>query len=147
MARTILEFYFFGLWNGLLIILNHFIKKTQFDCKKYIKFCVTFVCINIGFIFFRSESLNDAFYLISCLFNFYSLINLEISYLLTYILSKKLTFFILFLAFCIIFLKKNSNQYVEKFKPKGKFFIAIIFMFVISTLNLGSPNEFIYFKF
>ena len=67
--------------------------------------------------------------------------------LFNYVLSKKFTFFILFVRLSLIFLKKNSNQYIENFRPKLKFLIAIVLMFVISTLNLGSPNEFIYFKF
>ena len=48
---------------------------------------------------------------------------------------------LLFYTFCglfINFLKKNSNQYIENFRPKLKFLIAIVLMFVISTLNLGS---------
>jgi alginate O-acetyltransferase complex protein AlgI len=141
------NFILFGLWNGILIIINQMIKKTNFNCNKLIKFIVTFTCINIGFIFFRSENLNDAFHLIISLFNFSSLINIDFNFLFNYILSKKLTFLILFSGFFIIFLKKNSNQYIENFRPKFKFLIAIVLMFVISTLNLGSPNEFIYFKF
>ena len=141
------NFIFFGLWNGMLIIINQMIKKTKYDYHKFIKFCVTFICINIGFIFFRSENLNDAFHLITNLFNFSSLINTNMNNLFNYVLSKKFTFFILFVGFSLIFLKKNSNQYIENFRPKLKFLIAIVLMFVISTLNLGSPNEFIYFKF
>ena len=131
----------------MLIIINQMIKKTKYDYHKFIKFCVTFICINIGFIFFRSENLNDAFHLITNLFNFSSLINTNMNNLFNYVLSKKFTFFILFVGFSLIFLKKNSNQYIENFRPKLKFLIAIVLMFVISTLNLGSPNEFIYFKF
>ena len=123
------------------------IKITKYDYHKFVKFCVTFICINIGFIFFRSENLNDAFHLITNLFNFSSLINTNMNNLFNYVLSKKFTFFILFVGFSLIFLKKNSNQYIENFRPKLKFLIAIVLMFVISTLNLGSPNEFIYFKF
>ena len=130
----------------MLIIINQMIKKTKYDYHKFIKFCVTFICINIGFIFFRSENLNDAFHLITNLFNFSSLINTNMNNLFNYVLSKKFTFYT-FCGLFINFLKKNSNQYIENFRPKLKFLIAIVLMFVISTLNLGSPNEFIYFKF
>jgi len=141
------NFIFFGLWNGLLLIINQILRKYKITSFKFINYVITLICINIGFIFFRTENLNDAFLIILKLFDFNSLFNQLNSALLLYILSEKVTFLTMIIAFMIISLKKNSNNYIEKFKPKLKFLLATIFMFSFSILYLNRTNEFLYFKF
>lgn len=141
------NFIFFGLWNGVLLIINQIFRKYKVNSFKAIKFIITLICINIGFVFFRTENLNDAFIIILKLFDFHSLfINLNSS-LLSYIMSEKVTFLTMIIGFLIISLKKNSNDYIEKFKPKLKFLLATIFMFSFSILYLNRTDEFLYFKF
>lgn len=141
------NFIFFGLWNGLLLIINQILRKYKITSFKFINYVITLISINIGFIFFRTENLNDAFVIIFKLFDFNSLFNQINTSLLIYILSEKVTFLTIIVAFMIISLKKNSNNYIEKFQPKLKFLLATIFMFSFSILYLNRTNEFLYFKF
>ncbi len=141
------NFIFFGLWNGVLLIINQIFRKYKINLFKQINYVITLICINIGFIFFRTENLNDAFLIIIKLFDFRSLYTDINSNLLSFLLADKVTSFTMIIAFLIISLKKNSNKYLEKFKPKLKFLLATIFMFSFSILYLNRTNEFLYFKF
>lgn len=136
--------------------------------SKMINGIVVFVLINISWIFFRANSIYDAFYIIRNLFignfnimNVYEQINLIIqnSLLDKYIFSK---FFIIVTFLSIVYLfvedyimKKNSCNISDFYNKLSRYryliysiqVIVIIVMWLILVATYGQTGQFIYFQF
>ena len=55
---------FFGVVHGIALIINHIWKITKIKLIQPIGWILTFVVINVGFVFFRSPNLEIAFWMI-----------------------------------------------------------------------------------
>ena len=64
------NFVLFGAFHGLGLIINHSYKKyINLNLSKYIFWFLTFNFINISFIFFRSETIENSFVILKKMFN------------------------------------------------------------------------------
>ena len=99
-------FVIFGAFHGIGIICNHIFNKIlNLRLSRIISIFLTFNFVNISFIFFRSESLNQSLILIqNMFFSFIFKNNIFIS-------NQEL--FYLFLSFFIIFFFKNTGYLLE----------------------------------
>jgi alginate O-acetyltransferase complex protein AlgI len=148
------KFVVFGLWHGVCICIVHIFRKTNYKIYNFLSWLLTFVVINIGFIFFRSDNLYSAFSLIKKLFNFED-INLSIlnyfdkEIFLSNITSYSPNTFIMIMLISVvwIFFFKDTDYYVKNFKPKFKYLIILSIMFLLSLISLNSSNSFIYFNY
>ena len=142
-------FLLFGFWHGIILIVNHTSRKLNLKINKYFSWFITFISVNIGFVFFRSSTVDDSFNYIINMFDFKNFANLMFNYInLEFISNLSGTKTLIFiLALLIIFLKKNSNQYIDSFRPKIKFLIGFTLLFGLSLISLHSGSEFIYFKY
>jgi alginate O-acetyltransferase complex protein AlgI len=139
------NFIIFGVWHGFLIVINQIFKLYKFKIPEWIKYISTFICINIGFIFFKYENLIDAFEIIKKILYLNS--NFELSKFIKF-LTSEIKFSLLFvMSIIIIFLKKNSNYYFDYLEKKVIFFLFVIISFILSIFQMGNYSEFIYFKF
>ena len=105
-------FVIFGALHGIGIIINHSFKKLfQFKINKYVSCFLTFNYINLTFIFFRSESLDNAINIIRGMlgFNGYNFSS--------FTEDKMYIILILLISMLISFFNKNTNYLIEKFKP------------------------------
>ena len=137
----------FGILHGTGIVINHtFGKLFNFKLNRLLAWFLTFNYINITFIFFRSPNLEVAMQMIKNIFiyplstgvNFNSLnvLNLE------FLNSSLLVF-----SFIIAIFFKNSNYYLDKFKPSIFNLLLTLLLLILSTLIINKANEFIYFNF
>ena len=142
-------FFFFGIWHGIFIILNHTVRKLDFEFNKFIKWTVSFLIVIIGFIIFRSENMHQATIIILKLFFIHDtnveIINILNLFILNEVMIYSLTIF--FVSTIVICLKKNSNMYIQNFKTKKKYLVSMLLIFILSFSTINSSNEFIYFNF
>ncbi len=103
----------FGAMHGLGLIINHIYRRyLNFNLNNYVSIILTFIYVNFTFVFFRSESVSDAFKILEKMFGFdlimkVDLIKIDISY-------NSLTAFIASIVIC--FALKNTNWLIGKLK-------------------------------
>ena len=147
-----LTFLFWGLLHGLyLVIFNILDKFFNYSRNKYIKniqrvllIFLVFVLTTIAWIFFRSNTLMDSFYIIKTIFlweskgNMLNLVNpLMIKCLLVLL-------FVLIVDFC----RESSFIYNIYLKSNKLRVLGVLMSFwVITLLGNFSGNEFVYFQF
>jgi D-alanyl-lipoteichoic acid acyltransferase DltB (MBOAT superfamily) len=102
------NFVLFGLFHGFGLVINHLYKKfLNFNLSKYIYWFLTFNFVNISFIFFRTQDINDIIQILRKMF--YIDFTFK-SYFLTDILFTKfynnfnlIVCFLLSIAVCFFF--------------------------------------------
>ncbi len=105
----------FGALHGAGLILNHIYKKLfNYKLNKYFACLLTFNYINITFIFFRSETLDQSFDII------YGMLGLNGFETLSYLEDKIYILFILLIALIISFSFKNTGYLIDRFKAEIK---------------------------
>lgn len=127
----------YGVLHGIALIVNHYWRKTKIQLNKYVAWLLFFMFINIAFIVFRSNTLEDAFSIIFALINFAN------------IGSVNLTAFTLITASLLITtsLKNTSNYLNDNIKASRVSLLFSIIIFSLSIIFLSQPTEFIYFQF
>ena len=105
-------FLLFGFWHGIILIVNHTSRKLNLKINKYFSWFITFISVNIGFVFFRSSTVDDSFNYIINMFDFKNFANLMFNYInLEFISNLSGTKTLIFiLALLIIFLKKLDGS-------------------------------------
>ena len=111
------NFVLFGAFHGLGLIINHIYRKYfDFKISKLFFWFLTFNFVNISFIFFRSEKIENSFIILKNMFNFNFLIfeNLILDkYLFKFLENYNLIFcFLISMIVCFAF--KNSYKLVNK---------------------------------
>ena len=155
-------FIFFGAIHGIALIINHILRKNKIQINKTLAWFMTFFFINLSLVFFRSDSILNAFEFLFIMFDL-SNFNLDYTYkiyfnnIIEIIFEKNIyalifPLFFLSIGFMIIFNKKNSNQRLEYFqtnsiKFKDLFFCIFIFSISLIILLSSNGNEFLYFNF
>jgi len=143
-------FILYGALHGLAIVINHLWRKYGFKLNKFFAIFLTFNFVNISFIFFRAHNIEDAFKVLSSMFNFSNIGKVNDIFLL-YPHSEKIDHLIFLIMFFIslfaIFKFSNSMELSKNLKPSLYNNSLIVLFFVISILHLNSVSEFIYFNF
>ena len=161
-------FVLWGALNGLYQIIgdlkNKLIRFIGFKIKnQYInkfldifRILITFILICFSLIFFRANTVKDAFYIVNNLFSDINVIN-DIQYLYNVSIELGLNIFeILMVIFCIVIL-----FFIEIFEYKQRiyvslnklpFFIRFIFYYIIAIIIISmgvfsNAGQFIYFQF
>ncbi len=151
-------FVIWGLLHAIYQITENLVYKYVLKDKEItnkflvlIKILITFLLVNFAWIFFRANSLNDAFMIVQNLFNFgmpisMKFFGIEIQNLIVLIISLGITFILE-----LISLRKDLKQWLNN----RNLVIRLIFYYVLifSTIIFGiygpgySAQEFIYFQF
>lgn len=142
-------FVIFGFLNGIGVATNHYWKKKikkKFNIRfnKYVAWFITFNYLNITFVFFRANELDDAYKILIGLISFNSIKNINIVDLL---INFKFEIALILISFFIVLNFKNSNQLIKEFKSNYYYLLITFLLFIISLFNLNSYREFIYFNF
>lgn len=108
-------FVIFGALHGLGLITNHVYRKLfDFKLNKYIACFLTFNYINLTFVFFRSDNLNNSLSIIK------GMLGLNGFELTNYFQDKINILIILLIALIIVFCFKNTSYLIDKFKTEVK---------------------------
>ncbi len=144
-----------GLLHGAFIIIERLgLKKMLQKSPNFIAHTYLLITVGISWVFFRSETLIDAFNYIKSMFNFKSKTNFEF---LNFYITKEILFV---LIIAILFstpihrISKNYIKSLESYSLKFKIFstlkmCSLITLFLICYVYIASDsyNPFIYFRF
>ncbi len=158
------HFAIWGLLNGLYVacsaLISNKLGKLEFPGRKFLCIALTFVLIQLTWVFFRASSLGQAFSILESIFS--SLLNLaaypsQINQALVNVFSKEATFGQAgILLFLIVFLETvqyfaRNTPIISKF-PKYPIIVRwatyYLLLLLIMSLGVDIPNvNFIYFTF
>lgn len=144
------SFVFWGAFHGFFLVIERaFLSKTLNYIGKIPSTLITFLIVNIGWVFFRIEKISDAFLFIKSLFIF------DFNSSVTYDLEFKAYLFIaaLFSFFAITkFTQKiQDSVYFNDYNNTKHMVIAtvsvLLFIVSVSSITSSGFNPFIYFRF
>lgn len=151
-------FVIWGGLHGLAQCANKLWQKTGIELPKAVSIFITFVFINLTWIIFRAENLEQVKKIYFSLINFTCFVIPKTNHLDFIFRNNEHRYsdilFILPLALLLVFFCPNSQEIMSKIKIKNlknAVFYGIIFalLFLITIFKLKSTNytEFIYFNF
>lgn len=136
------NFILWGLYFGLVLIIEKFVFKGFFDRHKIIGFVYTTLIVNISFVIFNHSNLLDIKNFIVGLFNFKYLVDKEtLFYLKNYVV---------FFAVCIVGITPLCKNIYSRLKNKDLVnIVLVILLLLISTAYIIDATfmPFLYFRF
>jgi alginate O-acetyltransferase complex protein AlgI len=138
----------FVIWGayhgGLLVIEKFFQGKIPFKLNSYIQVFMTFILVNIGWVFFRSDHVSDAILWLKKIF----IINENFTWTTLNIITKYKDrfYFALALGLILIFVSPNTFEIRSKLNQKKYVFLLAV-LFITSLLFLNDESPFLYFQF
>jgi D-alanyl-lipoteichoic acid acyltransferase DltB (MBOAT superfamily) len=136
-------FIIWGMLHGIAIIIHRLWQKIDYNLPALLSWLITFLFINLTWVFFRAPDLSSAMKIISSMFAFH-LISVE------QIHTSILTLFFIIIFGGIAFIAKNSLEIVNKktsYTLIDSIFIALtLFLSIILSIS-SSASEFLYFNF
>lgn len=104
-------FLVFGFLHGVGVIFNHTISKLfDFKMNRFLSVFLTLNYVNITFIFFRSNNIDDSFTLLNKMFSKWDFFRLYDNLYLDFIEFNN-HYIVLIISVAIVFFFKNSNQF------------------------------------
>lgn len=141
-----MTFVIWGLYNGLFLILERlFLGDLLARVPKLITHLYAIFVVLIGWVFFRADSLSQAFEYLSVMFGLSNLDKESICQ------AQLLNYIALVVGCIIVFLKFkafNSSNTQEAVTHNYAYFVNFVLIFVsVLVLYFGAQNPFIYFNF
>lgn len=163
-----INFVIWGLIHGVLSCISRAIKPAEDRIPKFIRWIVTFICVNIAWVYFRAPSLASANLMIKELFSF-KFIPVDANFstyafpaeleIIPWLLNKftriKSTYYfsasvnVLVVAFALFASTrmKNTEERTTEFKAsKGAVAITVLLL-VWSVMSMSEVSNFIYVNF
>lgn len=155
-------FVVWGVMHGIFNILTRIFKKFIDKIPRVINWIVTFVFVNVAWVFFRAETFTKALTILkkAVAFDFSGFDTAFITYMesveiaeLLDILSLKNIFPPIALvgyfavAFLLIIFSKNAYEKMQNFKPTFIKFGTTLFLLLWSVFSLAGISTFLYFNF
>lgn len=149
-------FIVWGCIHGLFICVNHLWRKTKVQLPKVVSWILTFNAVNVAWVFFRAETFQQAFGILKAMVDFQSFAYPYSRALVRWVpsnwLSKDFLFtsndvlwIFLFLIASVAYL--STEEWMEKFKPKGYAAVLFAMIFVYTVSQLNKMSTFLYFQF
>lgn len=144
------SFIFWGAFHGLFLILERsFLGKILIKIGKIPSIAITFLIVNIGWVFFRVEKISDAFRFLKQMFTFK--INIETTFD-----AEFLSWFFIAILFSFFTItnwgqKIQNAIYFNSYSNKKHILVwgtsIVLFVLSVSTITSSGFNPFIYFRF
>ncbi len=144
------SFIFWGAFHGFFLVIERmFFGKVLLKLGKLPSILITFLIVNIGWIFFRIEKISDAFLFIKQMFCF------KINSVITFDYEFE-TYFVIAVIFSFFALTKFTQKiqdalYFNSYSNTRHLMICsislILFILSISSITASDFNPFIYFRF
>ncbi len=136
------NFILWGLYFGLVLIIEKFVFKSFFDRHKVLGFIYTFLIVNISFVIFNHSNILDVKNFMTGLFNFKYLVDKDtLFYLKNYVV-----FFIV----CIIGITPLCKNIYSRLKNKDLAnIVLVVLLLIVSTAYIIDATfmPFLYFRF
>ena len=156
------RFVFWGLCHGIFMVITRLGKKVFDKIPKVINWCITFLFVNVAWVFFRAPSFESATLLLKKVFSFkfetldyvirdafkvteikkvFSVLKIEQHFPYAIIIC-----FFAVSAYFMIF-ARNALERADKFKPTLIKALTTAFLLVWSICTFSGLQEFLYFNF
>jgi D-alanyl-lipoteichoic acid acyltransferase DltB (MBOAT superfamily) len=144
-----ITFILWGFLHGMVLVVHRIWQKTNIKMSKYLAWFLTFNFINITWVFFRAENLQQALNILKTMFIYkdFDVIVYKVKYILANLAADDKLLSILVLSIIVSIFFKNSIELMKEFKPNYKSMIFIITLGTISLLEMHKVSEFLYFNF
>ena len=155
-------FLFWGFLHGLALIIYRLWSRLNIKLYTFLSWLITFIFINITWVFFRAKEWSDAVKLLSSMFSldnivFPTMLQSRLSFLTDYgvkfdrftqnINATPEIIFWLLGGFLSILLFRNSIERLKSFKLGYSNAIFTSTIFTVALLSLNKVSEFLYFNF
>ena len=137
-------FLFWGALHGFALIIHRIWKKVGKTLPKVAAWLITFLFVNISWVFFRAKSFDDAFKVLKGMFGLNGITAAYNTMALWYIAA----------AFIIILFFQNSNELSADRKLKKYYLLLTTLLFLFALLQMFNisvqedrVSEFLYFNF
>lgn len=156
---TGLTFLVWGMMHGIAMVLNRIFKTEYRKIPKIIQWGLTFVFVNITWVFFRAESITDALNMLKQVFvgEWSFTVNAELTETLlqpTFIsIANRISGLPIALvvfyvsALLAVLLLKNSNEKLNTFKPNFVTWAWTYLLLILSVLSVSGVSTFLYSNF
>jgi D-alanyl-lipoteichoic acid acyltransferase DltB (MBOAT superfamily) len=140
-------FVVWGMMHGVAMVVQRTwtdwrIRRQRQPLPRWIAWLITFQFVNVGWVFFRSDSLEDAISIVRTMYLLHS------PPLATDIPSIG---FMTLLAVSLLLLlagkARNSNELLRRFRPNARTAVLLGFAAAYLLLSLNQMSEFLYFNF
>lgn len=155
-------FIIWGTLHGSALVINHAWKKKKIKMPAALAWFITFMFVNLSFVFFRAKDLTTATKVFKAMFGMGSeilpgtaaavkLSDFAHSHiwkaLLINVQGRDVTFWTLLAVIIFTLTAKNSIQLSDSFKPTWGRLAFVLAIALYSILNMGKVSEFLYFQF
>jgi D-alanyl-lipoteichoic acid acyltransferase DltB (MBOAT superfamily) len=140
-------FVVWGALHGFALAIHRLWQMLNITLPAIVSWFITFHFINICWVYFRAESINDAHHILSAMLpSSLSLVNTADRFpTLQHISSTEITYLITALLVCVF--AKNTNQLSATFTPSKNNLMIAFTATIIALININKVSEFIYFNF
>jgi len=152
-------FVFWGILHGGALVIHRFWKQLGMRMPKLLGWFMTFMFINIAWVFFRANSFEDAIKVLKGMFggkivlpawlhDYFSINNEAVQFGNWSKLFSQETYLWLWLlaGMIVVLFLPNSMQWKARFKP-SLFYLLLTVLFFLSIFMLYRKSEFLYFNF
>lgn len=162
------NFVIWGMIHGIGSCISRAIKPWENRIPKAIRWIVTFIVVNIAWVYFRAPSLAGANLMIKELFSF-KLLPVDANYAVyafpaeleivpwlvnkftkiknTYMFSATVNVLVVAFALFASTKMKNTEERLKEFKPSGKMIAITVLLLVWSIMSMSEVSNFIYVNF
>ena len=143
------NFIVWGLWHGMFLLLERHVGKGMEKLPKAIRWLYTFICVEIGWVFFRADNLGEALQYIKTMFSFrtanlsYIVLILDWQVLISIIIAVVLSYPIVQAQWFTRIRQKFALAFNRIQLVADVLCYTLCMFFVLGTKS----NPFIYFKF
>lgn len=134
-------FIFWGGLHGLYICTNHLWRKAGYSMPKLAGWFVTFMAVNIAWVFFRAEDFQTAFAMLSAMAGLSEPENMH-----SIFSGQKIRLMLVLIGVCA-FMPSVEKIVSRYFKANTKWLIFILGLLLYSMAKLEQASEFLYFQF
>ncbi len=154
-------FIIWGIMHGVMMIIERLFKNKIDNINVILRWLVTFTFINVSWIVFRANSIDDAILFIKQIlyFNFtplnmvYGFEFAILPFIFNHIgkigiyLMKTYPIYIIISTIVIVLYCKNTNERIDTFKPNFISIIVSSLLLFLSIWSLNGVSTFLYFNF
>jgi D-alanyl-lipoteichoic acid acyltransferase DltB (MBOAT superfamily) len=136
-------FLFWGFLHGIALVFHRFFKKTNIEMPDWLGIVITFLFINVTWVFFRAPSWNDAINVLEAMIGMQHGGGGEFKLINDFYSAP------IWIASILLLFGKNSNELVAEFEVNRRILWRTVALVVINIVFLNSSvnQEFLYFDF
>lgn len=156
-------FILWGLLHGIVMVIERLNKKYIEKIPRILSWCITFIFINIAWVFFRANSISEAMALFDQILAFhFTPITGDMIHVFGYdgflfvckqlgeagVLLKTIApYALVVIVLCILLFCKNTNERIKDFHPTTINAVVCAVLLFFSIISLSGVSTFLYFNF